>query len=224
MAIKIKLAMPTGNHPWTMLALRVALLGVAVSALVFAGVFSFYYFKYEGIVNARLKEPLFAQTAKIYATPREVRAGQKLSIDLIANELREAGYTSDDAAKASPLGTYSTGALSITVRPGPQSYHSEDSATIHIVKGQVQSITDEHGQPLASYELEPLLITGLSDANRIKRRLVSYDELPRISYTRWWPLKTVASSIMAASTTFACWARCATISHRGITTWRAAQR
>ncbi|MGB6191319.1 MAG: PBP1A family penicillin-binding protein [Terracidiphilus sp.] len=178
MAIKIKLAMPTGNHPWTMLALRVALLGVAVSALVFAGVFSFYYFKYEGIVNTRLKQPLFAQTAKIYATPREVRAEQKLSIDLIANELREAGYTSDDAAKASPLGTYSTGALSITVRPGPQSYHAEDSATIHIVKGQVQSITDDHGQPLASYELEPLLITGLSDANRIKRRLVTYDELP----------------------------------------------
>ena len=41
------------------------------------------------------------------------------------------------------------------------------------------SITDEHGQPLASYELEPLLITGLSeDANRTKRRLMTYDEIP----------------------------------------------
>lgn len=178
MAIKIKLAKPTGQHPWTMLGLRVALLGVAVAALVFAGVFSFYYVKYEGIVNARLKQPLFAQTAKIYATPREVRAGQKLSIDLIASELREAGYTSDEAAKPSPMGTYSESALSIIVRPGPQSYHSEDPATIHIVKGQVQSITDDQGHPLASYELEPLLITGLSDANRIKRRLVTYDELP----------------------------------------------
>ncbi len=178
MAIKIKLAKPTGEHPWTMLALRVALLGVAVAALVFAGVFSFYYFKYEGIVDERLKQPLFAQTAKIYAAPREVRAGQKLSIELIANELRQAGYTSDEAAKSSPLGTYSQSELSITVHPGPQSYHAEDSATIHVVKDQVQSITDDHGQPLASYELEPLLITGLSDANRIKRRLVSYDELP----------------------------------------------
>jgi penicillin-binding protein 1B len=178
MAIKIKLAMPTGKHPWTMLALRVALLGVAVAALVVAGVFSFYYFKYEGIVNARLKQPLFAKTARIYAAPREVRAGQKLGIDLIANELRAAGYTSDEAVKSSPLGTYSATALSITVHPGPQSYHSEDSATIRIAKGQVQSITDDRGQPLASYELEPLLITGLSDANRIKRRLVTYDELP----------------------------------------------
>ena len=35
------------------------------------------------------------------------------------------------------------------------------------------------GQSLASYELEPLLMTGLSeDANRTKRRLVTYDEIP----------------------------------------------
>jgi penicillin-binding protein 1B len=65
------------------------------------------------------------------------------------------------------------------VRPGPQSYHSEDSATIHIDSGVVESINDNRGQPLASYELEPLLITGLSeDANRTKRRLISYDEIP----------------------------------------------
>jgi penicillin-binding protein 1B len=178
MAIKIKLAMPTGTHPWALLALRVALLGVAVAGVTVFGVFWFYYFKYEGIVDTRLKQPLFAQTAKIYAAPREVRAGQKLNVQLIANELREAGYTSDEAAKTSPLGTYSETGTSIVVRPGPQSYHSEDSATIQIAKGTVQSITDEHGQPLASYELEPLLITGLSDANRIKRRLVTYDELP----------------------------------------------
>jgi penicillin-binding protein 1B len=178
MAIKIKLAMPTGTHPWAMLALRVALLGVAVAGVAVFGVFWFYYFKYEGIVDTRLKQPLFAQTAKIYAAPREVRAGQKLGIQLIANELRQAGYTSDEAVKASPLGTYSETGSSIVVRPGPQSYHSEDSATIQISRGTVQSIIDEHGQPLASYELEPLLITGLSDANRIKRRLVTYDELP----------------------------------------------
>ena len=35
------------------------------------------------------------------------------------------------------------------------------------------------GQALSSYELEPLLITGLSeDANRTKRRLLTYDEIP----------------------------------------------
>jgi penicillin-binding protein 1B len=178
MALKVKVAMPTGSHPWTMLALRIALVAVAVVGVLTMGLFAFYYYKYEGIVDARLKQPLFANTAKIYAAPREVRPGQKLGVQLIANELREAGYTTDDAAKTSPLGTYSLSGENITVHPGPQSYHSEDSATIHIGGGQVQSITDDHGQPLSSYELEPLLITGLSDANRIKRRLVTYDEMP----------------------------------------------
>ena len=82
---------------------------LAVAAL--CGIFSFYYIKYEGIVDQRLKQPLFANTAKIYAAPREVRPGQKLSVQLIANELREAGYTDDDgASKNSPLGTYQRGA------------------------------------------------------------------------------------------------------------------
>ena len=31
------------------------------------------------------------------------------------------------------------------------------------LSGIVDSITDDHGQQLSSYELEPLLITGLSD-------------------------------------------------------------
>ena len=110
---------------------------------------------------------------------REVRPGQKLSVHLIANELRDAGYSSDGASQVSQLGTFSEGVQAITVRPGPQSFHAQDSAAIHVGAGVVQSITDDKGQPLSSYELEPLLITGLSDdANRTKRRLITYNEIP----------------------------------------------
>jgi len=162
-----------------MMLLRVGLVSVAALALAGFAVFGFLYIKYQGIVDARLKKPLFADTAKIYAAPREVRPGQKLGIQLIANELREAGYSVQGEGKASPLGTYTETAQSITVQPGPESYHAEDPATIHVNGGVVDSISDAHGGPLASYELEPVLITGLSDANRAKRRLVTYDELPQ---------------------------------------------
>jgi penicillin-binding protein 1B len=162
------------------MALRAGLIAFAAAVLVGFSVFGFFYVKYQRIVDDRLKQPIFANTAKIFAAPREVRPGQKLSIGLLANELREAGYTADGATQTSPLGTFSEGALSVTVRPGPQSYHSQDAAVIHIGSGVVQSITDDHGQALASYELEPLLITGLSeDANRTKRRLITYDEIPQ---------------------------------------------
>jgi len=140
----------------------------------------FYYFRYQGIVDERLKQPIFATTAKIYAAPREVRPGQKLSVHLIAEELRDAGYSPDGASTPSELGTYSEGVQTITVRPGPQSFHAPEPAAIHISGGSVSYITDEKGQQLTSYELEPLLITGLSeDVNRTKRRIVTYDEIPQ---------------------------------------------
>jgi penicillin-binding protein 1B len=180
MALKIRIPRPAGRRDWASLLLRGGLLAFAAFAFVFLLVFGYYYVKYQHVVDDRLKQPIFASTAKIFAAPREVRPGQKLTVQLIANELRAAGYSADGAAQTSPLGTYVQGAQSITVRPGPQSYHAQDGAVIHVSAGVVQSISDDHGQPLASYELEPLLITGLSeDASRTKRRLLTYDEIPQ---------------------------------------------
>jgi penicillin-binding protein 1B len=179
MKLKIRFAWPQGKHPKATLVLLAALMAFGLVILTGFSVFGYFYFKYQGVVDERLKQPIFANTAKIFAAPREVRPAQKLTVALIANELREAGYTVDGASQPSPLGTYSQEPHSITVHPGPQSYHAQDGATIRVASGAVESITDDHGQALASYELEPLLITGLSDdANRTKRRLVTYDEIP----------------------------------------------
>jgi len=179
MALKIRFARPKGAKGW--LSLLLLVVGVIVIAGVLTGlsIFSYFYYKYERIVDDRLKQPIFANTAKVYAAPREVRPGQKLTVRLIANELREAGYTDESAPHRSELGTYAESVGSITVHPGPQSYHAQDGATITINGTVVQSISDDHGQGLASYELEPLLITGLSeDENRSKRRLITYEEIP----------------------------------------------
>ncbi|PWT78897.1 MAG: penicillin-binding protein [Acidobacteria bacterium] len=179
MALKIRLKKPNWKLSWSSWLLRGVVGCFLLVGLVGLIVFSHYYNKYAHIVDERLKQPLFANTAKIYAAPREVRPGQKLGERLIANELRAAGYTTDGATRPSPMGTYSEIGQAISVRPGPESYHSPDSATIHIREGVVDSITDDRGQSLSSYELEPLLVTGLSeDTNRTKRRLLTYDEIP----------------------------------------------
>jgi penicillin-binding protein 1B len=185
MAVKVKIANPVfarsvlGSSSLGMLLLKIGLGVCALVLLVGCSIFGYFYFKYRDAVDERLSHPIFVNTAKIYAAPREVRPGQKLSIRLIAGELREAGYTTEGASQASPMGTYSEGVQSITVQPGPQSYHAPDSATIRVRGGQVDSIVDAKGQPLSSYELEPLLITGLSeDENRTKRRILNYNEIP----------------------------------------------
>jgi len=171
---------PGKGRSWVSLLLRGFLISAAAVMLLILVVFGYFYYRYTGIVDERLKQPLFATTAKIYAAPREVRPGQKLTVSAIVNELRAAGYTADGATNLSPLGTYAATGQSVTVRPGPQSYHSQDGATIQFESGVVRALTDDRGQALASYELEPLLITGLSeDANRGKRRVVTYDEIPK---------------------------------------------
>ncbi len=179
MALKVIIPRQLRIHDKATLVLRSVLLGFAALALGILAITGYYYLKYQRIVDDRLKEPIFASTAKIYAAPRQVRPGQKLSVRLIANELSEAGYSADGASQTSELGTYKQGVQTITVRPGAQSYHAPDLAVIRVSNGVVESITDEHGDPLASYELEPLLITGLSDdPNRTKRRLLTYNEIP----------------------------------------------
>jgi penicillin-binding protein 1B len=159
------------------------LLGIAACVLVFFAicglVFAYYYHAYEDVVAQRLRQPLFANTAKIYAAPREVRPKQKYSVEQIANDLMFAGYSRVGVSHPSQIGTFAKEESSIHIQPGPQSYHAPDGATVYTSRGVVTAIKADDGQQLSAYELEPELITGLSDKDRGKRRLVTYDELPK---------------------------------------------
>src|SRR5438309_2290126 len=159
----------------------VALVCVALGAIVFG----YMYLKYQRIVDDRLASgPIFANVAQIYAAPREVRVGQHMSITTIAQDLRSAGYNANPK-----LGTFTVNGSSINIKPGGESYHSTDGATITTgatddsagsrEQPSVTAITADNGAALAAYELEPQLITALSeDKNRTKRRLVTYKEIP----------------------------------------------
>ena len=135
MALKIRFTRSKGKHPLALLLFRIAILTFGAVVLTLFGVSSYFYFKYGHIVDERLKQPIFANTAKIFAAPREVRPGQNLSVSLIANELRNAGYSPENASQISPLGAYSESGSAIAVHPGPESYHAQDGATIHVSAG-----------------------------------------------------------------------------------------
>jgi penicillin-binding protein 1B len=150
-----------------------------LTLIICEAIFGYYSIKYRHIVDEKLQKPLFEQTAKIYAAPKEVRVGQKLNPRVVGQELRDAGYSTDGDREKSGLGTFALNEGSITIRPGPQSYHSEQGATVSFAGGLVSKITGDGGQELEAYELEPQLITGLSEGqNRTKRRLVNFNELP----------------------------------------------
>ncbi|MBW8870605.1 MAG: transglycosylase domain-containing protein [Acidobacteriales bacterium] len=145
MAIKVRLEKPKLKVSWPKFffsswLVRGFLALIVLVGIVGFGVFMHYYNKYARIVDDRLQQPLFAETAKIFAAAREVRPGQKLSAHVIATELRDAGYSVDGLSHPSQMGTFTEDSDEITIRPGAQSYHAPDPATIHFKKGEVESV------------------------------------------------------------------------------------
>lgn len=157
--------------------LKAGLVVFVVCALTFLGFFSYYYVKYQKILEAKFQNPIFANSAKIYAIPPVVHVGEQIDEQDIATELHRAGYT--EKKGQSKLGSYRPLNDAIEVDPGPASYHSPEPATIHFTGGQVSSIAGQHGN-LAAYELEPVMITSLSDSQRSKRRVVRFNQIPKV--------------------------------------------
>jgi penicillin-binding protein 1B len=196
MPVRLKLASTPAKQSLLGRLVRFVLAVALLAAVVGAGVFFYFSHKYRGMVDDRLAQgPLFAAMAQVYAAPQEVRPGQRLSVASIAGALRHAGYSGNPQA-GSQLGSYQLRENSILIKPGPESFLATDGATITTGPAAgdatstdstasahgpsvVESITAENGAPLATYKLEPQLITALSeDKNRTKRRLVTYSQIP----------------------------------------------
>jgi len=158
---------------------RIALLGFLSLSLLVVGFFVYWYVKYDRIIEQRFRGPVFASSAKIFASPQVVKIGSKLTIPEVAAELRHAGYSEKEGE--SPLGSYRLHGSSIEILPGPESYHSPEPATISIADGAVSAINSRASGDLEAYELEPQMLASLFDAEqRSKRQLVKYDDIPKI--------------------------------------------
>ncbi len=175
MPVKVKLGPSKTQTGFVSSVLRFFMVLVLFAVVAGTCVFFYFYREYQNVVDERLAAgPMFASVAQIYAAPQEIRVGQQRTIASIAADLRSAGYNIN-----SELGTFDLRPDSILIKPGPQSFHTTDGATISTDGNQVISITADNGAPLKAYELEPQLITALSeDKNRTKRRLVTFKEIP----------------------------------------------
>jgi len=158
--------------------IRIVLAVFVVLGVILCAGYSYYYIKYDRVIEERFKSPVFSSSARIYAIPRALRVSDKTDARQIAAQLRHAGYLEKDGQ--SPMGSYRLLNGGIEITPGPQSYHSPEPATIRIQDGQVESITGKSGE-LEAYELEPQMITSLFDAGqRSKRQVVKYADIPRV--------------------------------------------
>lgn len=181
MAIKIKIPKSGGKGGrglWRDPVVRAALVVFLVVAIGLGGSFSYFYIKYDRIIQQRFRSPVFSNSAKIYALPRTLRDGDKADAKEIAALLRRAGYSEKDGQ--SELGSFRLVTGGIEITPGPESYHSPEPARIQIEGGKVDRITSR-GNELSAYELEPQLVTALFDyEQRSKRQVVKYSDIPKV--------------------------------------------
>jgi penicillin-binding protein 1B len=181
-AIKIKIPKISGGSGVRGLprdpVLRAAFVAFLLLAVSFTVIFSYLYIKYDRIIEKRFRTPVFANSAKIYALPRTISDGEKITAKEIALDLRRAGYSDQDGE--SKLGSFHVVKGGIEITPGDESYHSPEPARIDIEEGQISRITSR-GNELSAYELEPQLVTALFDAEqRSKRQVVKYNDIPPV--------------------------------------------
>ncbi|MFM2123908.1 MAG: hypothetical protein RL328_359, partial [Acidobacteriota bacterium] len=146
--------------------------------LLTGGLFFYYYNYYANLIEAKLEGGPFANMSVLYAAPRPITAGEVIEPAEIAAYLRRAGYSED--SNRSPLGWYRLRPDAIEINPGPEAYDTE-GAVIKMSSGKVSQIISQHdNRSRTQFLLEPEPLSNLFDKQRQKRRIVRYEDIPKV--------------------------------------------
>lgn len=157
---------------------RALILGVLACTILGCGTFTYFYWRYSRVIDRKLREGPFANTAKIYAAPESVAVGDTNSPADIAAELRRSGY---NESRGNPIGYYTMQLNTISVFPGPESYFDQEAGVIRFSGGRISQIVSlEDNTQRNQYQLEPQLVTNVASANREKRRMVHFRDIPPV--------------------------------------------
>jgi penicillin-binding protein 1B len=150
-------------------------LGLCVVA--FVGAFAFFYFKYAMMIEDKFGEGGIRTNSSVYAMPRQITPGVKLTEQELIARLQRGGYTEESSNK---VGFYQQTPEGVVITTGPRSYFQPHTAVVRIAGDHVQSIFSKTENRRASqYWMEPELITNLFDVDREKRRPVAFSEIPQ---------------------------------------------
>jgi penicillin-binding protein 1B len=156
---------------------KVLLVLLALTVTVGAVVFTHYYVKYSRLIDEKLRIGPFAETSKIYAASKAVSVGDKMTSAELIEWLRRAGYGESTANR---VGWYHVRPDAVEIMPGPDAVEQE-AGVVKFSRDKISSIvsTQDHTQR-TQFQVEPELITNLSDRNREKRRIVHFDDIPKV--------------------------------------------
>jgi penicillin-binding protein 1B len=145
-----------------------------IGLIAVSGTTLYYYQYYSKLIDRRLDGEVFQRTATLYARPFVIYSGQKLRLESVITRLQRAGYE-PEGSEHQGAGTYETKGNTLTIRPA-----TGDPLQMKFESARLVSISRGKAGELPEAALPPELVTGLSDADRQKRRIVEFKELPPI--------------------------------------------
>ena len=162
---------------------RVVRLGfviVMMTAAIAADAVARSYRYYSQIIDARLATGYLTSRPGLYAAPRVLEAGQKLSREKLVAALRRAGYVESRASDVWS-GSFTVVDTAIEIRPG----RSKAPELVRVVftrdeiaelRGNVGGV----GGLIDSFTLEPEILSTDLSAKAGKREVLSYGEIPEV--------------------------------------------
>src|SRR6185369_10137231 len=135
---------------------RLGLVLFLIACAVGADAIARSYRYYSQIIDARLASGYLTSRPGLYAAPRVLEAGQKLSREKLVAALRRAGYVE---SKASDVwsGSFNVVDTGIEIRPG----RSKQPELVRVVfeGDQIAELRDNFGALLESFTLEPEILS-----------------------------------------------------------------
>lgn len=159
--------------------LRIAAVACAIATISLSVLLIKSYRSYARLVDARLTHGYLTSRAGIYAAPRTLRAGQKLTRDGLAVALRRAGYVESDAVSEVWNGSFRLDETAVEIRP---SGREASPSVIRVSFDRDGRITDlvGDGATLDSFTLAPESLTNDAFTKGAARRQLTFKDVPPV--------------------------------------------
>lgn len=154
------------------------LAGLLLTVFAAAG-FLYFYNHYSQIVERRIASGFWHTRAGLYAAPRVLRLDQKISKKDVVELLRRSGYIEGGAAEMIWNGSFTDDGDAVSIKEND--YYGTKIRTVRVEfkGGRITSIRDEKGA-LESFEIQPELLSGRSEAKRGASRALKYEQIPEV--------------------------------------------
>jgi penicillin-binding protein 1B len=167
------------NYVRRRLLLRLTIASLALVLFSISVFFIHSYRSYAKMVDARLAHGYLNSRSGIYAAPRTLRAGQKLSPDGLAAALRRAGYIESDDSSEVWNGSFSVREGAVELRPNNTGGYPAIVRVSFDREGRISQLTgDEIG--LDSFTLAPESLTNDASMKNGARSQLSFQDIPPV--------------------------------------------